>query len=520
MPPNSSPAQTLTPPSTGLPMRTSPAPAGGQFAVENMDQDIWGPPLAKPSRPSATPSPSEAKPFVPRVAAANRDTAAAAVAAAAAPSSAPVALTPPVASATTARNVTSRDGDFEPTGSMMPPAGVAASRPSPAPPAYAGRSTAAPSAVVLPEQKLSSSGEPAAAPFGGDPQVALLDSAVLHESLEPSANALVHGTLDEGTRVLAIVGDQSILAGDVLGQINEMLAPYRSQASEMELADQREKIIQEMLPRLIERKLIFYDFLKQIPIDKLPEIEQEVYKHFNEKRLPEILEKTGLKSAAEFDAQLRSLGSSLANQQRLFFEQMVAAEAVQREARGNDEVSHDEMLSYYNEHLADFSFPAKVRWERLAVDPSRFPTPEQAYNVLARMGNEVFHGANFADVARRSSHGPKAAEGGQHHWTTQGSLVNKEIDRLLFMLPEGQLSKVVKSDSMYQILRVVERVEAGTKPFIAMQNEIVEKIKKQRFDKRVEAYLARLRDETYVWTSGGDAAPTQVAQPVAGELMR
>ena len=92
---------------------------------------------------------------------------------------------------------------------------------------------------------------------------------------------------------------------------------------------------------------------------------------------------------------------------------------------------------------------------------------------------------------------------------------------MLFMLPVGELSKVVRSDGIYQILRVIERVEAGARPFTTVQNEIVKKTKKRRFDERVDAYIARLRNETYVWTStDGDAAPTQVSQPPTDVLTR
>jgi hypothetical protein len=479
---------------SGPPSHTGRAATAGEFSVDKIDQDIWGPSLAKrPPASVATAAPSRSNDMgaAGRVRAKNEF------------------VSP-------ATNPVSRDGDFVPMGNDQQAVNTSYVQSAPARPIQSPMSA---QALAPSDRGLSPSRSPATTPFVNGPSVALESPVLQIEPVEPP-NTVAHGTLDEGTRVLAIVGDQSILAGDVLGQVNEMLAPYRGQAPEEELAIQRERIIQDMLPRLVERKLVFYDFINQIPIEKLPDLEQEVFKHFNEKRLPEILKNTNLNSAAELDAKLRLLGSSLANQQRLFFEQMVAAEAVQREARRNDEVSHGEMLTYYNEHVDDYSFPSKVRWERLAVNPSRFPVREQAYNTLARMGNEVFHGANLADVARRSSHGPRSSEGGQYDWTTQGSLVNKEVDRLLFLMPVGELGKIADSDGMFHILRVIERVEAGKKPFTAVQSEIVEMIKKNRFEKRVKAYVSRLRDETYVWTAADGDVPMQTAQPSADALVR
>ncbi len=344
-----------------------------------------------------------------------------------------------------------------------------------------------------------------------DPRVALLDVP----ELQSQSQAIdVRGTPDEGTDVLAVVGNQSILKGDVLGQVNEQLAPYREQVSEQELATQRELIIQQLLPRLIEQKLIFFDFLKAIPVEKLPELEKVVFENFNDKKLPEILTKTGLKSGAELDAKLRELGSSLATQQRLFFEQMLAAESVNRQVERNPEVSHEELLEYYNQHASKYEFPAKVRWEQLTVQADTFPSWQQAYNALVQMGNAVKQGAAFEQVAAGNSHGPRAATGGQYDWTTQGSLVAKEIDRVLFSIKPGELSKIISDGGNYYIVRVKERTPAGRKPFTSVQAEIKSKIQDQRFQAGIQEYVNRLRRETYVWTRGnGDVVPSQFTEP-------
>lgn len=330
-------------------------------------------------------------------------------------------------------------------------------------------------------------------------------SAVTSRALDTTADP-IRGELEKGTRLLAIVGDQSILYGDIAGQINEMLAPYEGQVPEEELNAQKELLIQRLLPRIVDNKILYLDFLRQIPGDRLPEIEQQIFQEYNKKRLPKVLEETGLQTAAELDEYLRSRGSSLAKQQRLFLEQVMRHEAVRANVEIDKEVSHEEMVTYYREQGADFEFQARARWEQLMVCKSKCASHAEAHQALVDMGNEVLRGAPLDAVARRGSQGPNAAEGGQYDWTNQGSLVSEQIDQLIFALPVGKLSRIVESDDGYHIIRVIERVDAGKQTFAEAQEKIKEKINERRFEEQVDAYLARLREETYVWMATDEPA--------------
>ena len=307
------------------------------------------------------------------------------------------------------------------------------------------------------------------------------------------------GVENPGTRLLATVGTQSILLGDVLGQINEMLLPYKGGMSDADLERQRDELVRQILPQVVERKLLFNDFLAKIPPERLPEIERSVYEHFTDNRLPEMLKRSGLKDDRELDAKLRSLGSSLSNQQRMFFEQMVSFEAVKREVADDKDISHQELLDYYHQHLADYEFAAQVRWEQLVVEKSRMESPAKAYNTLGEWGNQVLRGADFATIAKQHSHGPRGFAGGQYDWTTQGSLVAKEIDRVLFLMPPGKLSRIIDNGDTYHIVRVIERKAAGREPFTTVQAGIKKTIEQQRREDQLAKYIDRLEADTAVW---------------------
>jgi hypothetical protein len=175
------------------------------------------------------------------------------------------------------------------------------------------------------------------------------------------------------------------------------------------------------------------------------------------------------------------------------------------------------MIAWYQNHLAEYEYPAKARFEQLTVKITAGRPRGQAWNMLAAMGNEVMQGKPLADIARTRSEGPTAATGGGYDWTTRGSLVSKVVDEAVFTLPVGQMSAILEDGSSLHIVRVTERTDAGRTPFIEAQVGIRNQLQEERRKRQMDEYLATVRDRTPVWTIFDDepgGGPTQAgAQP-------
>ncbi|MEM8680864.1 MAG: peptidylprolyl isomerase [Planctomycetota bacterium] len=321
----------------------------------------------------------------------------------------------------------------------------------------------------------------------------------------------VAAELDTDTRVLAIVGDQSILYGDIAGRVNEHLSKFKGQVPDEEVDKQRDVYIRQLLPRYVETKMLYLDMLRKVPAGKFPEIEQDIFRQYHENELPKLIKDAGFETPAQLDAYLRGFGSSISKLQRSFLEQALAHEAMRSNVQVHKEVSHDELLTYYREHAEDFAFQARARWERIMISKAQVLDPQEARGTLGKLGNEVLRGAPFDAVAKRGSHGPNANEGGKYDWTTRGSLRSEEIEELIFTIPTGKLSRVIEDEDGFHIIRVIERVDAGMEKFADVQDTIREKIREQRRDEQVQAYVDRLRNETYIWLADG-APDNEVAR--------
>jgi hypothetical protein len=342
--------------------------------------------------------------------------------------------------------------------------------------------------------------------------------------------------LCESAQTLARVPNDVIMTGDLFAVLDELAAQNKGKVPAAELAKQhaeavreltagirqlvehlgdhdpgsfvdpqRRALIQQLMRQLIERKLVFQHFLQTVPKDNVPQIQQMVDRQFDQMELPKLLTREGAQSREDLEWKLRAHDSSLERERRIFLERAVAEEWIHEQVKPgkpgeDDDVTHEQMHDWYQAHLKDFDRPARVRWEELMVSFAKYHGNEKAYAAIADLGNQVLFGAALADVARARSDGPTADRGGLRDWTTQGSLICEELDRALFALPPGQLSKIIEGKTGYHIVRVVERQAAHRISFLAVQKEIREKIKQERLHERYRKFITEIQKQFPVWT--------------------
>lgn len=300
--------------------------------------------------------------------------------------------------------------------------------------------------------------------------------------------------------LLARVGGEVILTSDVLAALaNRMLGESEEPIPE----EYRDKIVENFLPSVVETKLIYADIVRSIPAEGLTGFTTQVKKNFDEDKeegLPSLMAKAKVKTRPELEAKLQKLGSSIEAQRRLYVERTMSRYWLSQEIKVEEPITHEQMLSYYYDHGTEFDHEARAKWEQLTIRFSRHRDKQEAFQLIAQAGNQVQQGVPFGDVAKQISEGGTADQGGQRDWTTQGSLVSKNLDVALFGLPMGQLSPIIEDEQGFHIIRITEREDAYRTPFLQAQQEIKKTLTAERFNERVKEYLAKLKKETMVWT--------------------
>ncbi len=319
----------------------------------------------------------------------------------------------------------------------------------------------------------------------------------------------------EGAQIVARVGTQAVLMSDVWVAAEQVLAAMYHRDKEKikeslgqitpeTIAQQRDALVQAqfqgLVGQLVQNKLVYYDAISTIPAEGQKNIEEQLGKIFEKGDLPRLMEFYQAKSPRELDHLLMAGGTSVQRHRRAFMERTLSSQWVASKIKINEEVGHEEMLAYYQEHAADFERPLRARWEQIAVRTSKYRSREEARAALARAGNQVLDGRPLADVAREMSDGATAAQGGGRDWTTKGSLVSKTLDEALFALPVGRLSPILDDGEWLHIVRVVEREDGQRTPFEDAQVKIREEIRKRRDRIQQQAFVDRLRERVPVWT--------------------
>lgn len=347
---------------------------------------------------------------------------------------------------------------------------------------------------------------------------------------------------------LAQVGDQYILKGELVGDANlvlmedfeqaEKLPPEEQAQARSVLLAKRDEIVEKLLPAAIERKMLYLESLRQVGSHdekKMEEIRKNMQKRVSSVfrtqlqdmaakvrqadpeeyaalvrknaqlfRVALVMKKANIESPDDprLERILLANGTSLSTQQQAFMERALGQQAVGEKVNFHPEITHDEMLAYYRDHVDDFQIPRRAKWEQLTVLFNRFPDKYAAGEAIANMGNMVgWGGAPFWAVARKYSQERNAEKDGFHDWTEFGDLkVSRVINAAVFSLPLNELSDILIDEDGLHIVRVLEREDAHLVPFTDAQADIKEKLRIEMLNKAYGEYVARLRERTPIWT--------------------
>lgn len=301
-------------------------------------------------------------------------------------------------------------------------------------------------------------------------------------------------------QIVARVGGETILAGDLLGPVMRTLEPYRNQMPPEQFEAEKMKLMKAYLEQTIETKIVFADAMSKFPKENLEKMQGAVNEQFEKNIVKNMMDKTKAANRADLEKKLAETGSSLEKQNRLFFERSIAAQWMKQNLKPPGELPLADLLAYYKNHQADYEFKAQVRWEELMISYAKTPDRNQAFQQLAALGNQLLAGQPFAELAKSSSHGVTATNGGQWGWTTEGSLRSTVTDQAIHSLPVGQLSQILQDEDGVRIVRVIERKPGGRTPFEDAQPEIKKKLNEDAEKKSEDEYLATVKQRVPVWT--------------------
>lgn len=165
-------------------------------------------------------------------------------------------------------------------------------------------------------------------------------------------------------------------------------------------------------------------------------------------------------------------------------------------------VTDAEAKKFYDENPDKFKNPESVRASHILVgikeDASaadKAKAKEKAEALLKR----VKAGEDFAEVAKKESTCPSAAQGGDLGYFSKGQMV-PEFEKAAFDLKPGEVSGIVETKFGYHIIKLVEKKPAGTVTFEESKQMIKDYLKTNKIQTEIGTLVEKLRKDGKVET--------------------
>src|SRR5271170_693889 len=235
------------------------------------------------------------------------------------------------------------------------------------------------------------------------------------------------------------------------------------------------------------------------------------------KRLDTMRKDMKLETMEELEKAATSQGISYEDFKQNMRNQIITQKVIGEEVGSHLSINKDEEQKFYDAHKSELEQPESIRLSEILVAPHKVPddsksqdandpTRKQAEEAAALTAAEtkaddllkqIRAGTSFEDVAKKSSDGPSAAQGGDLGVFKRGSLA-KELEDQTFAMKAGAVTDVIRTKQGYVILKVTSHQMAGIPTLKDVEPKIQDALYYQQLQPALRAYLTKLREEAYI----------------------
>jgi peptidyl-prolyl cis-trans isomerase SurA len=232
------------------------------------------------------------------------------------------------------------------------------------------------------------------------------------------------------------------------------------------------------------------------------------------KRLDQMRKQMNLGSMEELEEEAKKQGVSYEDFKQNLKNQIITQQVIGREVGSRMNLTQDEMVKFYEQHKEEFRQPEEIRLSEILVATKGDDQQQitEAQSKAAGLLEQIHKGTSFEDVAKKSSEGPSAAQGGDLGYFKRGVLA-KELEDKTFGMKAGDVSDPIRTRQGFVILKVVEHHEAGIPTYKEVEPRVQDAIYSEKIQPALRAYLTHLREDAYIDVKPGyvdtGASPNQ-----------
>ena len=164
------------------------------------------------------------------------------------------------------------------------------------------------------------------------------------------------------------------------------------------------------------------------------------------------------------------------------------------------EIPENIIRSFYDNSPKNYRIEEAVKVSHILIkvaDNATEKDTKKAYLKAVKIRKEILDGNDFAETAIEKSECNSASGGGSLRYVVRGYMP-KEFEEAAFALEIDEISKVIKTKFGYHIIKVSEKVPAGTRPYEEVRDFIKKYFQMDETKKRLNDHIAKLKEKAEI----------------------
>ncbi len=326
---------------------------------------------------------------------------------------------------------------------------------------------------------------PAAIVFG---TALLASSAPAHAQSNVAPQSPYGGTTVED--IIARVNDQIITRSDydrAMAEVDQEARQHGAQTLQEISASHK-----DLLRNLIDQQL-WLSKGKELGITGDTELVQH---------LDEIRKQYHLATMEDLEKAAQEQGVSFEDFKANIRNGIITQEVMRQEVGQEIRFTPGEAERYYEQHKQDYMQPESVSLSEILISTGTAGASDPAKQAAAKAKADdiearLHAGGDFAQLAKSFSDGSTAAQGGDLGQYQRGAL-SKLLEDKVFPLKTGEFTDPILTRQGYIILKVVQHVAGGPRPFKEVEPQVEDAFYMSRMEPAIRAYLTKMREEAFI----------------------
>lgn len=283
-----------------------------------------------------------------------------------------------------------------------------------------------------------------------------------------------------GKKYIAVVNGENI-SRDEFEKIFSLSENYYSQMLQRSKDDPSfQQMMAQVRKQLIESLIIQKLLLQEAKRRNIKATDEEVNAHIEgiKKKFGEIDYQNALRQQGLTEEEYKSELSK-----------DITIEKLKKELTKDIKTTEEEAQNYYQAHPDKFTDPESVKARHILL---------RTYEEAKKVQNLLKKGEDFARLAKEFSIDPGTRDkGGDLGYFTRGKMV-KEFEDEAFALKKGEISRIIKTQFGYHIIKVEDRKGAEKKSFEEVKEEIISLLTKEKENESFRKLISELRNNAKV----------------------